>query len=445
MSAHPARHPGIMIVDDDPIQLQILSALIGALGHGDPRIAGDGEEALAMLAADPGGVALLVCDLAMPSMDGIEFLRHLAARGYEGEVILLSGVEPDVLRAAENLGRIHGLRVIGAIAKPVHIEALQEILNRVAAPRPLHDSPCGLVDATRAEVLAALDSGAITAWYMPCVELDSCRVTALRALARWEHHELGVLQPSQFIPRLEALDLVEAFSFAMAGRVVAHQVALVARGWRLPIGINMHLASMLSPDAPERLHKLLDAAGLSPADIVLELDESKLTGDMSASVEVLTRMRIKGFGLGIDNFGTGHSSIESLFRLSFSEILFGPNLIRGASLDATMFEILSHSVALGRTLGLRTVGVGIESQSDWELARRMRCEHGCGFFVARAMPPVDLLAWLGAREGEPAPSVTSAPGLRPWVARRRTDCLRENFIQPRPGLADNASIGGPER
>lgn len=123
-SADPLR---VLLLDDDPFQLSLLEDMLEDLGTFEVASATHANAALAMLKASPPD--LMVCDLSMPDMDGIEFLRHVAEDGYNGTVVLLSGMESAVLKAAERLAMAQGLTILGACAKPVALVELGDLVN----------------------------------------------------------------------------------------------------------------------------------------------------------------------------------------------------------------------------------------------------------------------------------------------------------------------------
>lgn len=123
----------VLVVDDDPFMLELMRDIIESVGDFDVRTAGGAREGLAALARDTP--RLLVCDLSMPDMDGIEFLSAVAGAGYGGRVVLLSGLDKDMLQAAQGLARAQGLDVAGAFAKPVGLAELRTVLRSLEAAR----------------------------------------------------------------------------------------------------------------------------------------------------------------------------------------------------------------------------------------------------------------------------------------------------------------------
>jgi CheY-like chemotaxis protein len=132
----PADPLRVLLLDDDPFQLALLEDMLEELGDFDVATATHAQGALAMLKSNPPD--LLVCDLSMPDMDGIEFMRHVAQEGYNGTVVLLSGMENAVLKAAERLAMAQGLTILGACGKPVAAAELGDLVNLAKMHRRPH-------------------------------------------------------------------------------------------------------------------------------------------------------------------------------------------------------------------------------------------------------------------------------------------------------------------
>jgi EAL domain-containing protein (putative c-di-GMP-specific phosphodiesterase class I) len=133
--------------------------------------------------------------------------------------------------------------------------------------------------------------------------------------------------------------------------------------------------------------------------VVLEVTESRLMADIVKPLEVLTRLRLKGLELSIDDFGTGASSLEQLKRIPFNELKIDRAFVNGASRDDTARSILESSVALAKKLDLSTVAEGVEDQADWDLVASLGVDLVQGYFVCRPLPGPDLMDWLSEWRG----------------------------------------------
>jgi CheY-like chemotaxis protein len=124
----------ILLLDDDKFILEFITDLLIQLGISEVLVAQDGKAGLSVLAAQTKNVDLLICDIEMPGMDGIEFLRNIANQGYNGKIVLFSGIDADLLRAVERLAKARGLDVIGTLAKPVTVGSLAGVLDQLPQP-----------------------------------------------------------------------------------------------------------------------------------------------------------------------------------------------------------------------------------------------------------------------------------------------------------------------
>jgi len=146
------------------------------------------------------------------------------------------------------------------------------------------------------------------------------------------------------------------------------------------------------------LSTLLEEHGLEARQIVLEITESSVVDCMGVALGVLARLRLKGFGLSIDDYGTGFSSMQQLARIPFSELKIDRAFVHGAHQRTNLRVILQSALDMSRQLGLVTVAEGIETLEDWQLVRDSGCGVGQGFLVAPAMPAEQLPEWIDRNE-----------------------------------------------
>ena len=126
----------VLILDDDKFMLEFVSQMLRELAISEVFLAEDGKAGLRVLSSQTESIDLLICDIEMPGMDGIEFLRNIANQKYSGKIVLFSGIEIDLLKATERLAIAHGLNIIGTLAKPVTLDSLAAVLEKL--PLPIH-------------------------------------------------------------------------------------------------------------------------------------------------------------------------------------------------------------------------------------------------------------------------------------------------------------------
>src|ERR1700710_1837334 len=197
----------VLVVDDDELMLDLAVAALDSLGFGRISAALSGDHGLRIL--DEVGADMVLCDLNMPEMDGVEFLRHLAARRYEGCIVLMSGEDQRILRTAESLAKAHGLKVLGACEKPIRASVLAQMRDQI---EPLHrrsSAPAPApITVTADELRQAIIDDEIAVFFQPKVCVRSGRVTGVETLARWKHKLYGYIPPQQFIAIAERENLI---------------------------------------------------------------------------------------------------------------------------------------------------------------------------------------------------------------------------------------------
>jgi EAL domain-containing protein (putative c-di-GMP-specific phosphodiesterase class I)/FixJ family two-component response regulator len=383
----------VLAVDDDPFALRIAVRMLGQLGVSAVTGCNSGRAALDAL--DRGGEPLdvILLDLAMPGMDGIEFIRFLVERRYAGGIVLLSGEDESTLQAAETLIRAHGLCAIGHLRKPLESGRLASLLARW---RPVGAGAIGAASAvyTVDEVRRAIEQREFVTHFQPQVAVATGRVVGVEALVRWQHPRDGLVYPDRFIACAETNGLIDPLTDAVLLQAVAQVRRWRAAGLELRVAINLSMQTLGALDFPDRLQGLIDSAGVAPADLVLEVTESRLMTDPSAALDVLTRLRMKRFRLSIDDFGTGHSSLVQLRDVPVDELKVDRGFVHGAADNPKLAAIFAASQGLARQLCLDFVAEGVDDDTDWQFLRRSGCDYAQGHFIAKPMPAEQLAQWL---------------------------------------------------
>ncbi|SCK18400.1 EAL domain-containing protein [Vogesella sp. LIG4] len=384
----------LMLVDDDAFTLDYLQQQLLELPVGQVVACNSAQAALARLDghAPPDW---LVCDLQMPDMDGIAFLRLLGELHYPGRVVILSGMDSHVLKATERLARSFGLDFQGALAKPVSRDALRTLLAQQAGGRTVRPSrSMSEPQLDEAELRRGLQHGAIELYYQPKVDTASWQVHGAECLARWHHPQLGLLGPGLFVPMMESLGLIDEMTFIVLQLAMQQQQRWQQQGLDLQLAVNVSMDNLSRLELPEQFAELAQQHGVAPGDIMLEITETRLGRDHVMCLDILTRLRIKGFGLSIDDFGTGFSTMEHLMRTPFTELKIDRAFVTGASRDPWARTILEESVSLGRRFALKLVAEGVETQEDLDLVVAAGCQAVQGYFIARPMAAGDFVVWL---------------------------------------------------
>ncbi|MCE9660781.1 MAG: EAL domain-containing response regulator [Burkholderiales bacterium] len=389
-----AARPAILLVDDDPFMLDLQSGMLRGLGYADVHASGDARAALATLLSGESRPDVIVCDLNMPGMDGVQFLQALNASPFSGSIILLSGEGARILHTVQKLLRGGRLTVLGALEKPGRPQAIRALIDCWVPPGVVQAPARAAPSITEAAVLEAARTPQWLLHFQPKVELVTGAVAGVEALVRWNHPQHGLLYPDAFIGIAEECGAIDS----LTEWVLVHSVAQFARwsaaGLHLPVAINVSMDNLGTPDFASRVAAIAHAAGVAPQDITLEITESRAMSPLPAPLECLVRLRLLRFNLAIDDFGTGHSSLAQLRDVPFSELKIDRGFVHGARRNQIIRPMLEGSIGLASRLGMVSVAEGVETLEDFELLREIECDLAQGYFIGRPMEVEKLPAWV---------------------------------------------------
>jgi EAL domain-containing protein (putative c-di-GMP-specific phosphodiesterase class I) len=363
----------LLVVDDDPGIGRLIKRVAEGSGFDvvvreDPRVLGK--------TARSWHPAIIIMDLQMPGVDGIELLRDLAADRSSAQVILTSGVDGKVLESALQLGRERGLSMAGMLEKPIRLETLRELLGTV---KPIAQS---LLATDLAEAIAA---DQLFLEYQPKLDCRLGRISGVEALVRWRHPSLGIVRPDQFIALAEETDLIHRLTDWVVASAARQAAAWRHENLALGIAVNISAKDLENLDLPERLHRHCEQVAVDPALMTLELTESNAMREPVQMRDVLTRLRLKGFELSIDDFGTGYSSLVQLQRMPFSEIKIDRSFVAQMMDNTGCRVIVEIIIDLARKLGLTSVAEGVEGEAALESLTAMGCDIAQGYYLSRPL------------------------------------------------------------
>lgn len=389
----------LMLIDDDPFILNYLTRLLSSRGIHQIRFAGNGHAALEELKNNPVPIDVMVCDLNMPGMDGVEFLRHLSDANYTGAIIIISG-NADLLSTIYELAQAHGLRILGTLAKPFTPQRFFDILNLQFGERRLA-KPRSTVPVLRpTDVTEALVKGEFIPYFQPKVDAITLKPYGAEALARWQRPDGSLISPFAFVPLMEMHGMIDQLFITILSQTLSASNVLQQHGFgHLKLAVNLASSTLGTLNLPDIIDRELQRHKIHPEQLILEITESGLMHDARIGLDVLLRLRLKGIGLSIDDFGTGYSTIDQLRRLPFTELKIDQSFVASATKNPASKIILESSIDLARRLNLRTVAEGVESELDLDMIRKLGCDVVQGFLVAKPMPLNAFIEWLKQHPG----------------------------------------------
>lgn len=384
----------VMVVEDHGFQRKIALRLLGELGIQTVDQAADGHEALAQLEQRAQPPDVILVDLDMPGMDGIQFIGHIAKRKLARALVVASALDPALLNTVQNMARAYGLRVLGCVEKPLTADKLNVVLSRFDDVL-LAEADEEPVEVEIGELRAALHEGRIVAWFQPQVEFGNGKAVGVEALARWQREDGSVVRPMHFVPLLEREGLVDVLTEQMLAQACSWKQRWDGEGTRLHVSVNISPSSLTHPEIADRYEQIVREHTLDPGDIVLEITESSVMADAAHGLGVLARLRLKGFGLSIDDFGTGYSSLAQLSQIPFTELKIDRGFVSRADEQPRKRAVIEASLELARKLDLAVVAEGVETEQEWQLLAELGCGIAQGYLIARPVPGAEVFDAIG--------------------------------------------------
>jgi EAL domain-containing protein (putative c-di-GMP-specific phosphodiesterase class I) len=370
----------LLLVDDDPAFGRLMKRLAEGSGF---EVEVTDDPVVFVRTARAWHPSVIVLDLKIPGMDGIELLRALAADKCAAHVVLASGSDVKILESAHQLGRERGLNMSGMLRKPAHVDTVRELL---ATFKPVAKH---LLSADLAEAIAAND---LFLEYQPKFDPRRRRVIGAEALVRWRHRTHGIIRPDQFITIAEETTLIHRLTEWVVANAAKQAHLWQRAGYKIELAVNISAKDLEDLDLPERLDQCCRDAGVDPETMLLELTETGTMREPTLMMDVLTRLRLKGFKLSIDDFGTGYSSLVQLQRMPFSELKIDQSFVKEMTTNNGCSIIAEIVVTLAHKLGLQSVAEGVETAATLDSLIAMGCDIAQGYYLGRPMAADALTA-----------------------------------------------------
>jgi EAL domain-containing protein (putative c-di-GMP-specific phosphodiesterase class I)/CheY-like chemotaxis protein len=383
-----------LVVEDDDFQRETLVDMLLSLGAKSVQQAGDGKQALEILQAQSSpAIDIVLSDLEMPEMDGMEYFRHMGNFFADISLIIMSALDSALITSVEKMARAYGIRLLGAIEKPITRSRLQMLIAQHEAAGPKGEAISTLAPAsfTLEEIMDGLRKNQFEPFFQPKVDVVSGQVTGVEALARWIHPEHGVIGPYTFIEVLERNGKIDDLTFVMLKKAASACRQLHEHGQMLSVAVNISLTSLTDTTLASRITQVIRDAAVDPRYIILEVTETTAMTDVAHALENLARLRMRGFGLSIDDYGTGYSSMQQISRIAFSELKIDQSFVKGFAENEPLRIMVHSSIDLAHKLRIKCIAEGVETEKEWNALKEIECDLAQGYFIAKPMNLTSLL------------------------------------------------------
>lgn len=387
-------HLHFLVAEAVDAERRALVDMLERLGATRISALADGHSALACFSpAFTPVINIAIIDLALPGVDALALLRALAEMHAPARVIVTGAHSANLMLSVETLAQAYGIELLGTIAKPVGAEQLEALIGHYRPPAPAAAARPG-PQFSFEEVAAGLQEHEFLPFFQPKIELESGQVTGLEAFARWRHAEHGLLEPGAFIDALERSGRIDFLDWTMIEQSVQRCRQLHDQAIRIAVSINLAPATLAHPAFIEQIGACVARHGVPPEFITFELPESSVLSCDADFLERLLRLRIAGYGLAIDDYGTARSNLQLLARIPFTELKIDRSFVDGAYNRRAIGTVLASFLGLARSLGRMSVAVGVENRQDWDFLQGLGCTYAQGYHIAKPMPAEEFSAWL---------------------------------------------------
>lgn len=385
----------VLVIDDLEEVRDQHRLILRHAGITETTEARDGREAIELLTDPANQFDLILCDLQMPALDGIETIRALSYLGAQGAVVVLSVEEEQVMAGAGFLAEAHGLHFIGGVAKPLTPQKLDDVLQRLREPQRRDAALAVPRPPTVREVARGLDGAEFVFFYQPQLHMESGRLYGVEALLRWRHPTRGLLTAQSFMPTVrESNDLLVRVT-----NLIVEQMAAFAQRWRAlgrcePVAVNVPGAAMEILEFPERLARVAAEWELPHEMLRVEVSEQELAADPTLILDVAARLRLKRFGVSIDQFGGSEFGFQHLAHLPMSEVKLAREIVQGCATTPSKQAVVDAAVTLAAHRQMTVVAEGVRQRADWECLKTAGCAVAQGNYIVRPLGEEMLGEWV---------------------------------------------------
>ena len=371
-----------LLIDDDPVFSGYFAELLASAGIDHVECRGDARTVLSVN-TDLEKYTRIFCDLNMPGVDGIEFIRKLADREWKGDLFIVSGEAESVVRTSTRLAKLTGLNLGGSLRKPVHLPQLLTLINE-GVSAATGNLPKNVLSKRRADITHAIETASTVPVYQPQLNLSTLSIDGFEALMRLRLPDGTLANPGEFFPQLTK-DEEAKLTMRFLEQTMRDFAQVSGAGVKTRGSINLSPSMLRVDPIVQQLRNFAERYDVDPASIIVEVTETEPMLKDPDLMSAMSRLRIAGFGLALDDFGTGHANIHELGWFPFSEIKTDLSFGQKLTEDRFARAVVEFAVRAARQLELKLTIEGVESAAAVEVARAIGGNRAQGYAIAKPL------------------------------------------------------------
>jgi len=383
----------VLVIDDDNLTLKVTKSVLNTIGFESIKLVTTAKESIITLEDPNIRIDLIILDLKMPDMDGIELIRLLGEIEYKGHLIIFSGEDESILCSAKDLATARNISVLGFLQKPIDSQKILKLIQPSNEHRKIEKVKRSESFVSLEMIKEAISLKTFEPWFQPQVDVKTKEIVGVEALARWPIGINSYISPEDFIPVAEENKLINQITYILIEKIINVYNSWIAEGIDLDIAINISGDSLSDINFPEQFCSKFEKCPDLLKKSTIEITETKILNDLTSPLDVLLRLHLKEIKLSIDDFGTGYSDISQLKSLPFNELKIDREYVQSNEIEKKTFVILKSSINLAKNLDMRIIAEGVETYQEWERIKSLKCDVCQGFLTGKPMPGYEFIDW----------------------------------------------------
>lgn len=384
-----------LVVDDSPSFCSYFQKLLKNCGVQTVDAAYSANQALDVIAHKETNFEIIFFDLNMPGMDGLEFVQTLEKQHYKGHLVLVSGLQKDIVKLAREVMLNRKVSLLGSLEKPVTPECLALIMQKAHGVTRRVSLPEDLIK--KRVLKQAIKNGDVMVYFQPFVAYAKKQIVGFECLARLDVKGEGVVSPNRFLPVAERFDLLDDLTESMFRSALVHLPELrnLTANNQLYLSFNLCPCQFENEDLPARINDLISRLGVPKSSVVLEITEIQSL-NTPVQLETFNRLRINDFDVSFDDFGSGYTNLSQLADLPCTEIKIDRRFCHGISQEKISEIVVESLLKIAQQKKLRVVAEGVEEGEDLIRLLELGVDQFQGYLFSRPKPFESIVPWIHA-------------------------------------------------